>query len=146
MDKKPIPGYPGYYATREGQIIGVKGNALKPWLTKWGYHQVETSGRKRPSVHRLVALAYHPNPDDLPQVHHKDEVKTNNRPDNLEWKSAVDNTTISQGRAIMVEKDGVGIWSPSVRAFCRKRGLSDANFGRLLRGQYKQMNGWRLSS
>jgi hypothetical protein len=41
--------------------------------------------RKRVTIHRLVALAFIPNPANLPQVNHKDENPRNNRADNLEW-------------------------------------------------------------
>lgn len=42
-------------------------------------------------VNRVVAWAFHPNPDNLPQVNHKDGVKANNGRDNLEWASGSDN-------------------------------------------------------
>lgn len=55
-------------------------------------------------VHRLVAEAFLPNPDNLPQVNHKDENKHNNCIDNLEWMSALDNTRYGTGIKRRIEK------------------------------------------
>lgn len=49
------------------------------------YHLGEKYGGRTVSIHRLVAEAFLPNPDNLPCINHKDEDKHNNRADNLEW-------------------------------------------------------------
>lgn len=55
-----------------------------------GYESVKVlydGKRKHFKIHRLVAMAFLPNPQNLPEVNHKDENPSNNRVDNLEWCS-----------------------------------------------------------
>lgn len=65
----------------------VRGQILKPFKTWNGYLEITIGGKnhKHFMVHRLVAEAFIPNPDNLPIINHKDENKTNNHVDNLEW-------------------------------------------------------------
>ena len=87
---KDIENFEGLYAvTSCGKVWSYKSKKfLKPGNNHKGYLQVGLSKngeRKWYLIHRLVAEAYLPNPENLPQVNHKDENKTNNCLQNLEW-------------------------------------------------------------
>lgn len=88
---RDIKEFEGRYAiTENGEVWSYKHKKfLKPKLVN-GYYTVDLfkngQGTKYPMlVHRLVAMTYIANPDNLPEVNHKDECKTNNCVSNLEW-------------------------------------------------------------
>ena len=65
-----------------------KEKILKQYIDKDGYIKVILCKNNKThflSVHRLIAEAFIPNPDNLPQINHKDENKKNNKLSNLEW-------------------------------------------------------------
>lgn len=88
-----------YEISNKGNVRNFKTNKiLQPEVSNCGYLRVGMyyvkDGKRyhiHGSVHRLVALAFIPNPDNLPQVNHKDGDKTNNKVNNLEWSSPSDN-------------------------------------------------------
>lgn len=86
----PVSGYEGLYAVSNmGRIYSIRKNKmLCPKQNGRGYLQVELTkcGRhKMHYVHRLVAKAFIPNPENFEQVNHKDEDVGNNMAENLEW-------------------------------------------------------------
>lgn len=88
---KDIPGYEGkYQVTSWGRVYNVDtGSFVKPEVHAKGYLRVDlfdhAGKRKHMKVHRLVGMAFIPNPDMKPQINHKDGNKTNNSFTNLEW-------------------------------------------------------------
>ena len=87
---KDIEGYEGLYQVSNiGRVKSLRKNIiLKSKIERNGYERVNLSVNnihKDYSIHRMVANAFISNPDNLPQVNHKDENKTNNCVENLEW-------------------------------------------------------------
>ncbi|WP_461206908.1 NUMOD4 domain-containing protein [Clostridium sp. DL1XJH146] len=111
---KDIEGYKGFYQVSnlgnirsldrriiysDGRVFNYKGKILRKTLNR-GYEYVKISKNsivKTLKVHRLVALAFIPNPLNLEQVNHKDEIKTNNGVNNLEWCTAKYNVNYGTG-------------------------------------------------
>jgi hypothetical protein len=93
---RDIEGYPGYKVSSLGNVRGKQGFNLSLCVGSVGYYVVNLcrdSGQKQFKIHRLVAEAFIPNPDNLPFINHKDGVKTNNLPSNLEWVTPLGNVT-----------------------------------------------------
>ena len=84
--------YEGYLVNENGDVLSIKGKEptlLSPFLRN-GYERVtlfENGKKFNVSVHRLVAMAFidNPDPSTYTEVNHKDENKTNNNVNNLEW-------------------------------------------------------------
>lgn len=93
---KDVVGYEGLYTVSiDGVVTKKGGKVVKPFDHK-GYLRVnlrKDGEVKKFRVHRLVAEAYIPNPDVLPQVDHIDENKSNNHASNLRWCANKDNST-----------------------------------------------------
>lgn len=82
---------------------------LKPMFNRCGYHRVEL-GEKAYSVHRLVCLSFIENPEGLPDINHKNGIKTDNRLNNLEWISTGDNQKHAYSFGL---RDGKGDRNPA---------------------------------
>lgn len=101
---KDVVGYEGLYEVSNlGEVRSLlhgEPRLLKPAANIYrnGYMQVvlRKDGKSRVHrIHRLVAIAFIPNPDNLPEVNHKDENTANNNVDNLEWCTKLYNLNYS---------------------------------------------------
>lgn len=94
---KPIKGYEGQYSIDEGgNVHNLKTNTILKHILKKNGYLVITLYSENPryyqvGIHRLLAIAFIPNPHDKKEVNHKDGNKQNNNLDNLEWVTSREN-------------------------------------------------------
>lgn len=125
---KDIPNFEGLYQISNfGRIKSFRKSRkykcqeefiLKNSVSNNGYCQVTLytgKTRKKFLVHRLVANAFIPNPNNLPQINHKDENPLNNNADNLEWCTAKYNNNYGTAkfRAILTKSKMVEQYLPT---------------------------------
>lgn len=100
-----IKDFEDYEITKSGQVINTRTGRTRAldFNKTVGYFQVDLYKRNKRTkhyIHRLVAQAYIPNPEGLPEVNHKDSDRTNNHVSNLEWVTSSGNSVhaIEAGR------------------------------------------------
>ena len=151
-----------YKVSNLGRILSLnyrntgKSELMTPFDSGDGYLKVQLwkNGKyKICRVHRLVAETFLENPENLPEVNHIDEYKTNNRVDNLEWKSHRDNCNhgtrnersakARSKRVIQLSLDGEFIkeW-PSTNE-CGRNGFDQGAVAACCRGERKSHKGFR---
>lgn len=110
---KDIPNYENLYQISNlGNVKSIRTNKiLKYGYSHNGYKIVCLKG-KMFRVHRLVAEAFISNTNNYPQVNHKNEIKTDNRVDNLEWCSSSYNINYGDRNNKVAKK--VSIWRNTI--------------------------------
>lgn len=108
--------YGNHYISPHGKVYNRYGLELKQQTTRQGYKCISLlidGDQKTVRVHRLVGLCYIPNPDNLPEINHKDGNKANNDISNLEWVTRQQNI-IHSSEVLGVRKENPKLSIPVI--------------------------------
>ena len=159
---KNIKQNDGYLISNEGQVFSKFTREEKILTNRDDGYQVVVLSKNNKSesyyIHRLVATAFIPNPENLPEVNHKDGNKSNNIVDNLEWVTTSDNILHSyealkrvrpkdyspkrQKIAMLDDKGNILKTYPSMREAERQLNLSNGVISKGLQNDWKTNGHW----
>lgn len=150
---KDVPGYAGtYQVSNFGRVKSLR-KVLKAGLRK-GYLYISLRNKKF-NIHRLVAIAFIPNPGNLPEIDHIDGNPLNNNANNLKWATRQQNelnqiTRSRNGelhpRSIKVyqySRDNVFIKSyPNAQIASKETHIPQSNINRCVNNKLKSAGGY----
>lgn len=164
-----VPGYSnGYMVSNAGRVLSLKSaSEIRPFKCRNGYYSVSLRNGKAKHnrlVHRLVAAAFVPNDERLPEVNHINGDKTDNRAENLEWCTRKQNMEHASENGLlhtpkrMAHLDDItriaadnhkrpvirddGEYFDSIHDAARAIGASASNVSAVCRGKYKSCMGF----
>lgn len=140
-----------------GGLCKIEERILKSGKDKDGYPQVvlcKEGKRKTCKIHRLVATAFIDNPNNLPQINHIDEIKTNNCVDNLEWCDCKYNINYGSHNEKMIKSISISIlqfsktgdfirrWDSTAQVE-KELGINNSNINSCIKGKRKSAGGYK---
>lgn len=165
MEWRIVEEFPNYEVSENGQIKNRTTGHIKAQRIKNNGYVITDLSRngevKTVHIHRLVAEAFIPNPYNLPEINHKDQDKTNNNVENLEWCDRIYNNNYGYKNELMLEtrkmkncinapqaiqqidKSGNIIATyPSMREAERQTGINNTRISAVCRGRSRQAGGY----
>ena len=149
---RDLRGYEGQYAvTSCGKILSYITQKFLATYFANGYEYTTLKDNTHVKISRAVAEAYLPNPNDLPQVNHKDEIKAHNYVNNLEWSDSMYNANYGTRNERIGKANSKRIYCKELdRTFNSQKeaaielGLDQGNISRVCRGKANTTGGFHF--